>query len=368
MEKEKEKNLDNINYKILEQNEERKYPIIIKKDTPNVHIIVKRDITVTPNQLKKYKNRTIFIDGAYKGAPFVNNEKFQYNLDHHEGVIRYFTLSSCEQAMIMVMKGLTLEEGQWDIYLNEPDFDAVLAVWILCNYNELLKDEDNILQKAIRLTRVEGIIDVHGFTMGSFTGYAPTTYESQKIIIEKLLEQEKNLKSSGKWNNIDFLKYTMLMLGKIDIVVYGQNKDRNKDFNITEHSKMKMLNSKYLIICESDAGIYAVEEFLKSKYQGKVGIIILRSNYDPTKYTLRLSNEFISPDLTPLYKALNKADKNVSPFDEANKWGGSEIIGGSPRVKGSGLSIDEIESISKKIFCKQSFWDKIKGKNSNNET
>lgn len=350
---------NNINYEIV-QIEGNKIPAIVKKDTPDVNVFVKRGLTVSSSQLKKYKDRTIFVDGSFKGAPFINNERLQYNLDHHEGVIRNFTLSSCEQAMVMVLKGLTLDEGSWEIYVNEPDLDALFAVWVLSNYRELLELKDTIEQKVVRLVRTEGIIDVHGFTMSEFTGYAPTTFDTEKSIIEKLIEQERELKATGRWNKIDFVKYTMMMLSKIDIVIYGQNREKKVSQNINEISKIKMLNSKYIIICDSDAGIYDVEMNLKERYPGKLGIIILRADYDKKKYTIRLSNEFISPNLHPLYKALNKADKFVKMFDNTNKWGGSDTIGGSPRQTGSGLSPQEIEKVCKKIYCKKSFWDKLK--------
>jgi len=42
-----------------------------------------------------------------------------FNLDHHEGVIRRFTLSACEQAMILVLRGLDLRERPWTILANQ---------------------------------------------------------------------------------------------------------------------------------------------------------------------------------------------------------------------------------------------------------
>lgn len=352
---------EKINYKIVKDDDNSK-PVIIKKDTPNVRLNIVKGLSVTPAQLKKYKERTIFVDGVYNGAPFVNNEKQIYSLDHHEGIIRNFTLSSCEQALIMVMKGLTLDEGTWNIYVNEPDLDAVLSIWVLCNYRELIELKETILQKTVRLVRVEGIIDVHGFTMSDFTGYASSTFDTEKEIIDKLMEQERILKGKHEWNKIDYTKYTMLMLGKIDIVIYGQDKEKKKAMTIREIKNFSMRNSKYIIICESASGIYEVEESLKNKYPGKVGIIILRSSYDNKRYTLRLANDFISPDLSELYKELNKIDKAVTKSDEGNKWGGSENIGGSPRLTGSYLSPTDIEKACRKIYSKVSLWGRIKKK------
>ncbi len=363
---ENESSLENINYKIIEL--EDNLNAIVKKDSPNIRMIIKRGFTVTSSQLKKFKDRTIFIDGVFKGPPFVNNERQQYSLDHHEGVIRNFTLSSCEQALIMIMKGLTLDEGKWDLYVNEPDLDAVLSLWVLSNYKELIHSgEDILLQKAVRLVRVEGIIDVHGFTLSEFTGYASSTFESEKVIIEKLIEQERELKASGMWTKVDFTKYTMLMLSKVDIVIYGQNREKKQEVQIEELKKITMLNSKYIIICQSPVGIYEVEGALKDKYPGKVGIIILKSLSDPKKYTVRLSNEFITPNLNALYHAFNKADKNVKLSERHNKWGGSDNIGGSPQQTGSELSIAEIERICRKIYCKQSFWEKLRKGNISEE-
>ena len=52
---------------------------------------------------------TIFLDGAAKGEPFMDASRGIYNLDHHEGCVRSFTLSTCEQAMILIRKGLDLD-------------------------------------------------------------------------------------------------------------------------------------------------------------------------------------------------------------------------------------------------------------------
>lgn len=353
----KETNLEKINYLIEETPEGESY--ISKKDSPNIHIFVKKGLTVIPSQLKKYKERTIFIDGVFNGSPFVNNEKLQYSLDHHEGVIRNFTLSSCEQALIMVLKGLTFEDSNWEMYINEPDLDSILTLWILCNYKELHDEKDLILQKVVRLTRVEGLIDVHGFSMADFLGYQSSVYETQKIIIEKLLEQEKKLKESGEWAEINFTKYTLLMLGKIDIVIYGQDRMKKSGTIVTELYKLTMLNSKYIVICESKEGIYEVEEILKERYKSKLGLIILKSGYDPKKYTLRLSNDFITPNLNKLYKVLNRLDPIVTIWDKSNRWGGSDNIGGSPRKTGTDLTPADIKTICSKIYCKLSFWDRL---------
>jgi hypothetical protein len=40
--------------------------------------------------------------------PFMDLEKQIYNFDHHEGCKRPFTLSTCEQVLVMILKGMDL--------------------------------------------------------------------------------------------------------------------------------------------------------------------------------------------------------------------------------------------------------------------
>ncbi len=67
--------------------------------------------TVGRKDLRTVQRQTIFLDGAFAGAPFHDGERRIYSLDHHEGCIRSITLSTCEQAAVVLVLGLPVNEG-----------------------------------------------------------------------------------------------------------------------------------------------------------------------------------------------------------------------------------------------------------------
>jgi hypothetical protein len=66
------------------------------------------------------------------------------------------------------------------------------------------------------------------------------------------------------------------------------------------------------------------------------------------RYSIGKISPFISFPISDLYDELNRAE-GISP-DSLDRWGGSDIIGGSPRAKGSTLSPPEVERIINTYF------------------
>ena len=100
-------------------------------EAPNLQVIIKAGLTVTASAARKAPPGTIYLDGVAQTEPFLDHEKKVYNLDHHEGCVRTFTLATCEQALIMCVKGLDLRDREWKIFANEPDLDTILSIWII---------------------------------------------------------------------------------------------------------------------------------------------------------------------------------------------------------------------------------------------
>ena len=137
-------------------NKDSEQPYLFGSAAPNLHLRVERGLSVNSAGRKYYPRQTIFLDGVYSDAPFIDNETRQYSLVHHAGCIRMFTLATCEQAAVFVLEGLPLDEGVWNLFINEPDLDAVLASWILINHHTLLRDDASILRNVMPFIRVEG--------------------------------------------------------------------------------------------------------------------------------------------------------------------------------------------------------------------
>ncbi|MBN1114682.1 MAG: hypothetical protein JXA66_05020 [Oligoflexia bacterium] len=316
--------------------------IAVSAGPAELQIYIKKGLTVSDKEAANYGRNTIFIDGVFDGPPFLDNDKAMYSLDHHKDVIRAFTLSTCEQALVMLAKGFSLGNNKWNIYINEPDLDAVLAIWIFSNYERIMNNINNVA----RFVRVEGIIDVHGFTMFNLLGYSDETLAYEIERIEKLLEKENRLKANGLWKNTDYFEYTADLLQRLDDMFFPNLKELTPDYTDLYETTIE---GNYLIkACRFRGSIYELEKILKEKYGSNLLVIIMEK--EKGHYTLKIANDFISGNLLPLYDELNRHDAKTEK--DKNQWGGSDIIGGSPRASGSGLTTKQVFEITKQVYNK----------------
>ncbi|MGB7293044.1 MAG: type II CAAX endopeptidase family protein [Thermodesulfobacteriota bacterium] len=317
-------------------------------EAPNVTLRLERGLAVSVSSARKYPAGTIFLDGAAQGEPFLDHERQIYNLDHHEGCIRAFTLSTCEQAIVMLLKGLNLRNREWTIYANSPDLDTVLAIWVLLNHLRLNENEA-IRKMIIPLVRLEGTIDSLGLECKDLCGFPPDLYEKTMKDIDDLRLDELAIKKEGHWEEIDFLEYTADTLRKIDQMAYHPS-----DFELVkaveELARVEISDHRIAIVCRADIGIYEVEQYLVKLHGDRLGLVVLQR--EPQTFSLRQIDLFLSRDLTKLYEKLNFLDPAVDGRRPDNRWGGSPDIGGSPRLTGTKLTPLEIAKACREAFRK----------------
>ena len=310
-------------------------------DTPNLKVHVSRDLSISASAARKAAPGTIFLDGAARCEPFMDHEKQIYNLDHHEGCVRSFTLSACEQALVLSLKGLDLREREWNILANEPDLDTVLAIWILLNHRRIQDREFANRQRLFTLVRLEGTIDALGLEMKEFSGLPPDVCQSMLRLIDHLRREEIRLKKDGLWDEVDFLDYTANLLHQVDRMIY-----RVSDFSdfqeIKELARADINGKRIVVAVEADMGIYEIEPLLKNIYGDRLGWVVLKKGQNT--YTLRQMDIFMPVTLERVYDRLNFIDPSVKYRDGQNHWGGSVEIGGSPREGGTRLTPQEIVS------------------------
>jgi hypothetical protein len=331
---------------------------IVSVSAPNVGLRVEPGLAVTKRGLRRFGRQIIFLDGAFSGAPFHDNERRQYSLDHHDGCVRIVTLSTCEQAAVVLITGLPINDGRWTLVINEPDLDAILACWVLMNHIDLLCDGAKLLADAMPLIRTEGNIDTYGFGKEVLTTLPPETYRQQQERLDMLSQPIKELKRLGKWTSSEYEDVVLRTLDAIDhLILPGVLIEQLLEYK--EFGRIRLRGSKIAILCRSTHGIYEVEEHLRIRYGKLLGIIVLDQGVG--KYTVRRSDEFLSHSLLRLYKALNRIDRNATPGKQnENRWGGADDIGGSPRTSGSALSGEEILEGIKRIYGEpQSLWHRI---------
>ena len=338
---------------LIKEDDEGRYLTCI--EAPEIKVRIDRDLAVTGSTAKKAEEGTIYLDGAAQSAPFLDLERRVYNLDHHEGCVRPFTLSTCEQALVLVSRGLDLREKPWQIFANEPDLDTVIAIWVLLNSMHLGLADTAIREMVVPLVRLEGVIDSHGLELAELTGFSPDHLEETSRSLDRLREPELKHKRHGQWDRMEPLEFVGDQLQALDRMAYPA--DYFEAFRgIEELAKIELTENRIAVVCRCDCGIYELEKDLKRLYGKRLGVIVLQKA--PRLYTLRQVDPFLPVNLERGYRKLNLLDPAVKGNEAADRWGGSAEIGGSPRKAGTDLNPNEIAGILRLVYRKPSFLER----------
>jgi membrane protease YdiL (CAAX protease family) len=321
--------------------------ILICLEAPNVAVHIESALTIPASAAKKAPSGTVYLDGVAQCEPFMDNEKQIYNFDHHKGCIRPFTLSACEQVLVMILKGMDFRGREWSVFANEPDLDTILAIWLILNHLRIRKKGFNRLRFLCALVRLEGTIDSHGLEMTEFSGLPPGLNKKTLDVIDSLRLEEVSLKQSALWEGKDNLEYTASILNKIDRIIY-KSEDLVDFKELTELARVELECDRIAVVIETDMGIYELESPLQRIYGEKLGLVILKRGEG--LYTLRRLDSFMPGDLNDVYRVLNYLDPGVRCRKNSNEWGGSSDIGGSPRGVSTKLTAAEIAQACRDAF------------------
>jgi hypothetical protein len=313
--------------------------VLICLESPNLNIHMESGLSVTGSMARKSPGGTIFLDGVAQCEPFMDHERQVYNLDHHEGCVRPFTLATCEQTLVMYMKGLDLQGREWNIFANEPDLDTLLSIWILLNHARIGNQDTTQRRILFALVRYEGVIDALGLELKELSALPPELVRKLQRVIDHLRSDELVLKKEGRWGQIDLLTYSASILHKIDQIFY-----KPSDFadfrGIQELARVELTDQRIAAVVEADMGIYEIEPHLNKLYGNRLGVVFLKKGLE--SYTVRQMDLFMPITLDDIYERLNFMDPAVKCRTQSNKWGGAADIGGSPRESGTRLSPSEI--------------------------
>ena len=308
-------------------------------EAPRLRVFIDPSMSVSRADASALGERTILLDGAGSFGPLIDTQHDLYNLDHHAGCERLFTLSTCEQALLMVHSGLALSEGDWTVHANAPDLDTVLAIWCLLNHRRLLDLRPEAQEVLFPLLRLEGAIDANGRELALLCGLPAATIEETQRRIDDLLAHERALKQTTA-DTRDPRAFTVEMLRAVDMLVY-----RGEDFGdytrieeVVGH--VEIAPGRAAVVCRDPSGIYTVEQHLKARWGDQLSLIALEN--EPGQYTLRRVGNITGAELEPAYDLLNRIDRAVDGRPPGKQWGGSAEIGGSPRPHGTRLTVDEI--------------------------
>ena len=324
-------------------------------EAPTVTVRAERGFVVTAAQARNYRAGAIFLDGAAQGGPFVEVQKELYNLDHHEGCIRPFTLATCEQAMVLIRRVVDLRKRDWTVFANDGDLDTVFALWTILNHFRI-NDDAEVRFRLMPLLRLEGAIDTHGLGLQDMAALPPDLFHATSATLKQLQDREAALKSEGTWYKVDLLEYIAERLQAIDGLIYSP-KHFDGLHEVEELARVEIANGSVAVACRSDAGIYELEQQLRKLHGDRLGILILQN--EPSAYTLRQVNQMLPATLEQAYQRLNLMDPAVR--GSRNRWGGSVEIGGSPRGTGTRLTPVQITETVRQAFRRPTLVDILCG-------
>ena len=316
-------------------------------EAPTVSVRVQHGFTVTAAAARSAAPGSVFLDGAAQGEPFLDPKREVYNLDHHEACVRSFLLATCEQAMVLVRKGLDLRKREWTVYANDADLDTVLAIWVLLNHLRLDDGSTETRARVMPLVRLQGVIDAQGLDMQDMSALPPELLAEIQACIDELREPELALKRRGRWGESDLVGYTADRLRAIDRLVYSPTHFDDVT-DVEQLARVEITNGSVAVVCRSKAGIYEVERQLRRLHGKRLGVIVLRTG--AATYTLRQVNPYLPTSLERFYTHLNLVDPGAGGHRSANRWGGSTEIGGSPRTTGTRLAPEQIARVCQQAF------------------
>jgi hypothetical protein len=321
--------------------------VLVGIEAPAVRVRIKRGFCATASAAQSAAPGSIFLDGAAQAGPFMDTKREVYNLDHHEGCIRPFTLATCEQAMVLVRTGLDLQKRDWTVYANDPDLDTILAIWVLLNHLRLNDPSGTAHARVMPLIRLQGVIDAHGLERQDLAGLSPDVHAEMQSWIDALREPELVAKRRGTWAGLDLLRFTADRLRAIDRLVYPESQLDDHE-EVEELARTDIGDGKIAIVCRAQIGICEVERELSRLHGKRLGVVGLRT--DASTYTLRQVDPYLPGSLTEVYEQLNLVDPAAGGHRSGNRWGGSAEIGGSPRTSGTRMLPEQIAEACRRAF------------------
>jgi membrane protease YdiL (CAAX protease family) len=321
-------------------------------EAPTIIIRPDRRLAISAKQARCYPAGTIFLDGAAQGDPFIDVQKEVYNLDHHQGCIQ--SLATCEQAMVLVRKGLDLCKRDWTVLANDADLDTVLAMWVLFNHLHLNKDS-KARAKIMPLLRLQGIIDTHGRDVQDLSALPADLLQSTAAMLKQLQLPEDVFRDYGHWSETDLLEYIAGRLRAVDELIYAPENFAGL-CEIDELARAPIADGSVAVACHSTADIDDVQRQLQGSYGQRLGILIFQNG--ASSYCVRRLDRNLPTTLERVYERLNLLDPAATSGAE-NRWGGSGEIGDSPRKTGTSLTGAQITEAVREAFWKPTLVDVV---------
>jgi hypothetical protein len=284
------------------------------------------------NEFKK-NSYGIALDGYVSGPPKFSLEKNGpvQNFNHHEGVDRLGTRSTSAQVLMAIRMGLfetfTLnKQHHANLFINDCDQDVCLSTWILKN---AWMSEQVINPRLNKLVHLSDMMDT---TAGCYPMNMGSNLENYAWVFDPY-DRFRWSGALSKKNRTDYLSVIEDVHQRISTYVFGN------PGSIIVDTSYDILNKKGLWSVIVEKGNYSRIQLSADGIYAYISVREKDGRYD---YSIGKLSEYIPVDIEHCYFMLNRAE-GIEDFNYG--WGGSTIIGGSPRKTGSKLKPNEVLDI-----------------------
>jgi len=275
-----------------------------------------------PIQFSQLPKNTIALDGAVRGThlDFSTN---RWSFDHHaEGQYSISTRSSAMQVLLALRAGLDIKKIE-NVFVSSIDADSVTATALVMS-PALAQDEDIVRYITMYLDTVDCL-----GPCGALRNLNMSVFYSLKAGFKEPLT-------------------TRLLLEKVE--KFLSLIKRSELFNFTNEEKNKCI----LVSIDNNGNVIGMNpgyfSFNDIYARRNIGIL-----YSPEKVTIGIKSNFVTNKNMledGLFEEFNQAEiEKGAPINEEgdliDKWGGKDLVGGSPFGASTLLSVEEVTE----IFC-----------------
>jgi hypothetical protein len=299
------------------------------------------DLNIEPRKLyswadfkKRKPPHSIALDG-FVDAPTRRDPGGPYaNFDHHSNVDRLSTRSTSEQIHMEIKLGLFdifTKDGvpEAHVYVNDPDEDTCLAWWLLRNNDRVRNFTDERINRLVycedRLDATGGAYPFGDTSMRRKIAWIFQPYYEARFDGRLAQMQESGMRSLIESVETRISNYIFDGGGELHLKGHYEKLGGGAGWTLTKETGPASRMAMY------DDGITAFAALVAEKPDGSF------------VYTLGRRSVWSPFNLRDLYSRMNEAEADI--VNAANKWGGSDTIGGSPRDTGSKLSPQELQEI-----------------------
>lgn len=267
---------------------------------------------------------SIALDGYVYGVSRFDGTGPWLTLDHHGDVERLATRATCAQVWLCIRQGLfevfRNEAGhQALVYANDCDEDVCLSWFLLRN------PRSACVTSQSRLERLVQAVDLLDTTAGMGLHSLDPAYMSEIAWVFEPYRRARSQKALDQPSPV----FQRLVVDSVEARIKK---------HLNGSGEMLPLNTRYKRL-SSGHGWTMVREVGAQSRMGMVAdgiraFVSVRPRKDGNwNYVLGRASPFIPFDMLAILQALNEAE-NV----RNGTWGGGNMVGGSPRLKGSSLN------------------------------